>query len=424
MDIGLYTNRNSRSDFIKNAIDRFTHDSPNVYIAVAFFTENTVIKEILSKRCLIRLIIRLGFPTNPFALKSILGLPNVEIRYFTNRAFHPKLFIFGDTLALVGSANLTKAAILTNQEIMISVSSEDSRFTELASLFAEYWNDAKVLTHDILEQYSSVYNKHKHLSKKIKHFDDTVIEHLGDVVSHNIQRDVTRESKENVFLDTYRKTYQECVTAFNRLKEIYELVGGQKAKNESSLPLHLEVDRFISYLRDTHAIGESWRNSPIISGETQEQTISAFVKEWRQKDNPDFETMLTQEYRQLMQAFSSAEITKQSDDETLFEALTVINSFRERLRFFPGGLTTLKTEFFQKNGSEKIKESLTYLIFGDGDIVERMANLIFNSQYKLQEFGQSNVQELIGWVNQEDLPIVNGRTTKVLRYLGFDIKQI
>lgn len=42
----------------------------------------------------------------------------------------------------------------------------------------------------------------------------------------------------------------------------------------------------------------------------------------------------------------------------------------------------------------------------------------------LMPFGQSNVQELIGWINKENLPVINDRTTKVLRYFGFDVRQL
>ncbi len=40
------------------------------------------------------------------------------------------------------------------------------------------------------------------------------------------------------------------------------------------------------------------------------------------------------------------------------------------------------------------------------------------------EFGQSNVQELIGWRNKEGLPVINGRTTKLLRFFGSKVRQI
>jgi hypothetical protein len=43
---------------------------------------------------------------------------------------------------------------------------------------------------------------------------------------------------------------------------------------------------------------------------------------------------------------------------------------------------------------------------------------------KLEQFGTANVQELVGWDNKEDFPVINGRTTKVLRYFGLDVRQM
>jgi hypothetical protein len=53
-----------------------------------------------------------------------------------------------------------------------------------------------------------------------------------------------------------------------------------------------------------------------------------------------------------------------------------------------------------------------------------MADLIYDPHYKLEVFGESAVQELVGWIGPNELPILNARTTKVLRYYGFDIRQI
>lgn len=49
-----------------------------------------------------------------------------------------------------------------------------------------------------------------------------------------------------------------------------------------------------------------------------------------------------------------------------------------------------------------------------------MGNCIFDESYAVKEFGRSAIQELLGWVNKENIPICNGRTVKVLRYLGFN----
>src|SRR6185369_16932338 len=224
MHNGLYTNRSYRCDFVRDAIIRYAEDVDSIFAAVAFFTESNLIKELLiGKR--IRLIVRLGFPTSPYALAELMNKSSIEIRYFTDRSFHSKIYIFGDHVALVGSANLTRSAVLTNQEVVVAIPSDDIRFLELTELFSEYWGDAKVLTKDELDKYSLNYHKFAQLQKGIEDFDNDVIDRIGNVVAKNINRGTKKESQENIFLDSYQKTYQEAISAFNIIRSVYESVG-------------------------------------------------------------------------------------------------------------------------------------------------------------------------------------------------------
>jgi hypothetical protein len=53
-----------------------------------------------------------------------------------------------------------------------------------------------------------------------------------------------------------------------------------------------------------------------------------------------------------------------------------------------------------------------------------MGRCIFDPEYKLNEFGRSAVQELLGWVNSEDIPICNCRTLRSLRWMGYDVELV
>ena len=143
---GLYTNRSSKKDFVQNGLYEYVENEMDIFIASAFFTEIDVINMLLEKRCHIRIVVRLGFPTSPHALEALLKSDSIEARFYTSHSFHPKMYIFGDKNILVGSANLTRSAILTNQEIVVGINSDDRRFDELSQLFSEYWEEAKVLT--------------------------------------------------------------------------------------------------------------------------------------------------------------------------------------------------------------------------------------------------------------------------------------
>lgn len=395
-----------------------------INIAVAFLTDTNVLENLSKQGCKVRIVVRLGFPTSPNALEALLKITNIEARFFSDRSFHPKLYIFGSSGALVGSANLTHSAITTNQEIMVHIDAEDNMFTELVDLFSEYWAESKVLTQQTVDNYKKIYASFKSLSSDVYKLEAEIHKKIGKVVGFNIGREKTKQSKENIFIEDYRKTYQESVSAFNTIRQVYEKFGKRKI-SETDIPLRLEIDSFISFVRDKHAKKESWQKTPIVSGERQTIKIEELVEEWHQTPWPYFEkTIVNETYPRLKTVFASESSILGTNADEIFQALCTLHSFHDRLRFYPGGLDTLKQEFLGKNDIKQIKESLKYLIYGNAEIIERMANLIFNHKYKLNVFGQANVQELIGWLNKEELPIINGRTTKILRYFGFDVRQL
>lgn len=420
---GLYTNRNVEHDFVHNGITANTRDGENIFIASAFFTDSEVVNELTVRNCHVRMVVRLGFPTNPNALRAVLKNKKVEARFYTNNSFHPKLYIFGDKVALVGSANLTKTAILTNQEVVVEIDSEDPRFSELINLFADYWDESEVLTEEAITKYENIYNKNKDAVKNIGNIEEEVRKEIGDVVFSNINRGKKKRTKESIFLDSYRKSYQESVSAFNYIKDEY-LKYGRKV-DETKIPLRLEIDSFFSFVRDIHATHEIWRESQVGWSDKAKQHLASLIKEWHQTAWPHFENRIVNtNYPLIIKVFGSSDTIEKSTIEEIVDALVVLHSFRDRLRFYKGGLESLKTAFINNNNPNNVKNSLIHLLYGKGDIIRRMADLIFSGDYKLNEFGQANVQELVGWVSADDLPVINGRTTKVLRYFGFKVRQL
>ena len=85
--LGLYANRNSRRDFVQTAFQELSDPPGNVYVAVAFFTDSEPIERLVRSGSVVRIVVRLGFPTSANALQQIMRLtPNVELRYFTDRS--------------------------------------------------------------------------------------------------------------------------------------------------------------------------------------------------------------------------------------------------------------------------------------------------------------------------------------------------
>lgn len=153
---GVFANRNEKQDFIINELELRAENSCDVYIASAFFTNAEVIESLLDKGCKVFMVVRLGFPTSPNAIERVIKHPNLQLRFYTGHSYHPKLYIFGNDVALVGSANLTMSALLTNQEVVVSIESNDDRFVELMAIFEDYWDGAEVPTKSALETYKEL----------------------------------------------------------------------------------------------------------------------------------------------------------------------------------------------------------------------------------------------------------------------------
>jgi HKD family nuclease len=422
MSVAVFANRSQRGDFVLNEIERCGVRDCEVYIAVAFFTESEVVNRLVAKGCKVRLVVRLGFPTSPRAIGEVKG--RVDLRVYTSMSFHPKLYIFGEEVAMVGSANLTHSAITSNQEVMVGISGDDVRFVELAGIFQDYWDGADVVTDDMLRKYAAAYKTFETHENAADRLSREIAEQLGNTAPSNIDRGEKKRSKHNLFLSNYRKTYQEAVAAFAIVRRAYESAGYRKA-SEDEIPLRLEIDSFISFVRDTETTGDSWEAGPYRSETDQIPFIRSIVEKWKARSWPHFEERIVAEnYPRLMRVFESRESVMNATDDDLFDALCTLHSFHDRLRFFDGGMPTWKKTFLAANPPKRTRESLSYLVFGDGDVIERMANTIYSDDYKLAEFGQSNVQELIGWRNKEDLPVINGRTTKILQFFGSKVRRL
>ena len=89
---------------------------------------------------------------------------------------------------------------------MVSITGEDGRFNELAILFSEYWQEASVLTEEVLKKYKNLYLSHSKIDQEISSLAKTVNQDIGNVVFHNIGREKRKVSKENIFLEAIERS--------------------------------------------------------------------------------------------------------------------------------------------------------------------------------------------------------------------------
>lgn len=110
------------------------------------------------------------YQTDPFFVESFVDYPTVRFRFQPSGVFHPKMYIFEDErnnwAVLIGSANLTRAALESNQECMVLISSEEepgciSTFNDSKNLIKTWWNAAKICTPEDAAVYRDFWQQRK-----------------------------------------------------------------------------------------------------------------------------------------------------------------------------------------------------------------------------------------------------------------------
>lgn len=101
-----------------------------------------------------------------------------------------------------------------------------------------------------------------------------------------------------------------------------------------------------------------------------------------------------------------------------------LHAFNEQQRFVKGGAKNLPAEFWRQNGDDlaRVKNTLTHLLHGPGDFIQRLHDVLYDPSRKLAMFGRFCALELFGTIFPETCPPMNGRMAKALRFLGFDVK--
>ena len=277
-------------------------------------------------------------------------------------------------------------------------------------LFENYWNEAQVLDQKTLSYFneqSAKYKKYTQIPEIYNKFGET---HPKNTISS------MKKDKKRSFINEFKREYQEYISAFNKLVSYYNLIPERKWLD---IPLRIEIDRFLWWIRECKCPGpDGWRRQNTLNNDEIKKIVLSCKAEYIKYQSVYLEG-IAHNYRTVEESFLSREDIDAMDEDILFYILSNVHSFHDLLRFHNGGIEGLKRDFFRDNTLSQIKKTLIYLIFGEDDYETRIYNCIFSSDYKLEHFGESCVKELFGYMNNDDIPICNGRTIKSLEWLGF-----
>jgi len=407
----IITNSNKSHDRMKPILLEQAQPGTEIKIATAFFTSFEVLQKMAEKETEIKMIVRLGFGTSPTELRKAYDLKNVSIRVFTGKRFHPKFYIFGTRVAYLGSSNLSESGLMDNQEVNIEIDEDEPVFSELENAFIEYWNAAHKLEIEEVEKFAAI----------IKNLPPTPEpSQLINTQIGNFQFNNTGLEKKNDglsdFIESFKREYQIFLKKHKELEEIYSEVGTRKFP---SVPLRIELDKFISWVRETYAKSEAVLNATIKNSSELKASIPPLINEFYTYESDSLETETVLRYETLNKVFATSKTISATPIDELINALENVYSFHEHYRRYNSEKIDLYTYFITPNDEQRIKQTFTYLLHGKDPYQERIYRCCRDEKYKLANFGLNSCTELYGLVNNEDIPILNSRTRNSMQWLGF-----
>ena len=293
---------------------------------------------------------------------------------------------------------------------------------ELHTLFLELWNSAQVLTDEKLASFEQA---HREARRKEPDPDSIIEKAVGRAEPANINVDSTKHSPERIFLEQLRgQVYEQYRPAFLAVKNI--LVNNNFRRSDlAKIGADNETNRFLNWVRLTYVIGdEAWQTAPFRSEADRGNEISRLGAEWKIADDNKVPDTYQDWLDNVGGVFASPESIEAASKEELTEGLTSLHAFAEMSRFVKGGAVNLPAAFWSANNQDvsRVKASLSYLLFGSGDFIQRLHDLLYEPDNKLRYFGRFCALELYGTIKPAECPPMNGRMAKALRYLGYEVK--
>lgn len=379
-----------------DTIEQLSHKAHRIVVAVAFFSDSTVINNWLESGKKISLIVSLRPPTNYYSLKEILHRENLEVS-FLGDDFHSKIFSFFDNngkiiSTMIGSSNFTNGGLSNNIETNVILTEERS-LREVNASINELNKRATKLQPDILAQYKKRYDKFLQYNKNDKSI----------ITTKKPLRDTRISQKASEYFDFWKIA-----------DKVKDLVGEISQTEYPTTPEYLVIDHFWHWVVK---ICDRDKLKPLKGNPSlRDKSIPIFFKEyckWDKASGQDTAKMGSNSIKvqKLLSKKNIATLNKQ-------EAKKIYRSFHAAQSLIQRFGADVK--FIQENRIKEIRRSFKHLLDDTLPIDLRIHDLSnIKGKYKLNQLGPSCVQELIGWANPTKMPIRNNKADKAVQLLGF-----
>lgn len=378
-------------------------------------------------------------------LKKLLSLTNKNIFcYQVPDVLHSKIIWWQGYGAYIGSANLSDRAWITNIEAGVFITdlemNEFGLINELDHFFERLRSleQAFPLSKEIVEELERINSSRSEIhkidenSKKYR----TVNEFRGLHFSSKTDSHVRRK-------EAFRIEWSEALTILRSIAK--EVVKYRPHWIKEDVPPAWQADQFLhayyyNIVRygNKHPYEEFYEKNKKNPAKELEKTLLWWKSLKAPPTNEDHTLYISAPYirkvlhkdhiKNLTQnEFEKiCEYTHATKDHVLKIPLSKMGlnsqvslSREERIKVYSAWLWGQRNQLGMNVGG-----ILDYVLYGgDGNLMwQRLFEVVHDEKYFLPHYGLNSIAEVIGWAQPEVTPPRNGRTSKALRALGYDVR--
>ncbi len=214
------------SEEIGEAISRCIEEYSNISFAVAWIKNNEIYQKLLKNKDKIQFsTVGIDFAgTDVNVLKDFQNSNKVKI-YKGEFTFHPKIYVFYNRTkykAIVGSANLTNGGMVHNNECAVLFTENDKGISlkDILGQLNIYFNQAKIITEDIINEYSKEYKYIQDNNESIVKRLESTKQKINEAPFINLKwEEVSKNIKSSKYLNIRIEVLEEIQDIFRNLEK-------------------------------------------------------------------------------------------------------------------------------------------------------------------------------------------------------------
>lgn len=433
-------------DYLRNITEQCVETTEEVLAAVAYALDDTLLFEWCWHRNIpLKFYGRLDdtVPVSVAILRDFLAKssPNFVCRLV--QYHHAKVIWWRGSGVYIGSANLTHSAWYKNIEagcFFPEAEIDDRMAADLEKMFATLEKHATPLTEELCREMARRDSALVHSTPNADAFWASPSFNTWSGLGH-IARSTATERRRQDFLREWHDTLQYLRDIGSRVSR----PENRPAWVSETTPKGAQADQFLHahyYQRTFDGRRANYATFYEANKGRIGKALSEAVGWWKSLPNaPQSEAEMLNITAPRLRSVLSRESVDEMNFETFREICSSVHAIKDYARRVSNAIVNLpstgvKYTIAQKvtalakriwddgsSNGQRTRDLIRFVLYGGivDETPERLWQSVSDPRWKIQGLGISALGELVGWAAPDQFPPRNGRTSKALRSLGYDV---